>query len=219
MIEIEGRSIPTTINELIEKRHTALIVIDLQNDFCSKGGVYDHRGRDLSMCIQVAKATAMVMEVARKAGILIIYIQNTTLGNLKSDSATWLRFRMKMSGKLDYSENPLTLEGSWGQEFVEEVKPSSDDVVVKKYRSSAFVGTELDLILRSNGIRTLVVTGVMTEGCVESTVRDATFYDYFVVLLKDCVGSPNPMFHEASLRYLAERCDLITSDEVMKVWA
>ena len=218
MIEVEGKSIPTTTDELLQKSHTALIIIDFQNDFCCKGGVYDIRGSDLSMCMKAAKATVKLIEAARKAAVLTVFIQNTSLPNLKSESAAWLRFRMKMAGKIDYLKFPLTLEGTWGQDFIEEVRPLPDDIVIKKYRSSAFVGTNLDLILRSNGIRALVVTGVMTEGCVESTVRDATFYDYFVVLLRDCVGSSNIQLHEASLRYLEMRCDVLTSEQVASVW-
>jgi nicotinamidase-related amidase len=90
------------------------------------------------------------------------------------------------------------------------------DVTVHKHRSSAFFGTNLDMILRSNGIQTLVFTGCTTEGCVESTVRDAGFLDYFTVVARDGVQSDVPELHEASIRVMeAYRADLATTAEIM----
>ena len=89
---------------------------------------------------------------------------------------------------------------------------------MKKYRSSAFWGTNLDLLLRSNGIRSLIVTGCTTEGCVESTARDALFNDYYVVVVEDCVASDDPAQHEASLLLMRHRFDIATAEEVLGVW-
>lgn len=113
----------------------------------------------------------------------------------------------------------FTLKDSWGAEFVEAVKPQPGDYVVTKFRSSAMINTNLDLILRSNGIRNVLVAGCTTEGCVESTVRDLGFYDYFPVLLSDCVGSDCRDLHEASMRVMsAYRSDVMTSSQVASIW-
>ena len=90
--------------------------------------------------------------------------------------------------------------------------------MVKKYRSSGFWGTNLDLLLRSNGIESLVVTGCTTEGCVESTARDALFNDYYVVIVEDCVASDDRAQHEASLLLMRHRFDIASAEEVLRVW-
>ena len=90
--------------------------------------------------------------------------------------------------------------------------------MVKKYRSSAFWGTNLDLLLRSNGIKSLIVAGCTTEGCVESTARDALFNDYYVVVVEDCVASDDRAQHEASLLLMRHRFDIATAEEVLRVW-
>jgi nicotinamidase-related amidase len=90
--------------------------------------------------------------------------------------------------------------------------------VVRKHRSSAFWGTDLELLLRSNGIRTVVVAGCTTEGCVESTARDAMFTDHYVVLAEDCVASDDVAQHEASLLLMRHRFDLASGGEIGAVW-
>jgi nicotinamidase-related amidase len=116
---------------------------------------------------------------------------------------------------------PLTyaLDGSDGQKFVPGLEPLDGELVVKKYRSSAFWGTNLDLLLRSNGIKSVVMTGCTTEGCVESTARDAMFSDHYVVIVTDAVASDDPAQHEASMYLMARRFDLATADVVRKLWA
>jgi nicotinamidase-related amidase len=115
---------------------------------------------------------------------------------------------------LDY-----TPDGSEGQQIIPELAPRDGDVVVKKYRSSAFWGTNLDLLLRANGIKTCLVSGCTTEGCVESTARDAMFGDYYVVIPEDCVASDDRAQHDASLLLMRHRFDLATSDAILGVWS
>ena len=93
------------------------------------------------------------------------------------------------------------------------------DLVVKKYRSSGFWGTNLDMLLRSNGIQTVLVSGCTTEGCVESTARDAMFNDYYVVIAEDCVASDDRDLHDASLLLMRHRFDIADSDEILREWA
>jgi nicotinamidase-related amidase len=98
------------------------------------------------------------------------------------------------------------------------LEPQDGELVVKKYRSSAFWGTNLGLLLRSNGIKSVVVSGCTTEGCVESTARDAMFSDYYVVLAADAVGSDDRKQHDASMYLMAHRFDLATSEDIRKHW-
>ena len=158
----------------------------------------------------------------REIGVPVINVRILTLPEGKSDSAAWLRLRLR-ANKSYSPENEgawsFTVEGTWGAEFVKELEPKQGDFLVTKFRSSAFHNTDLDLLLRSNGIKTVLVAGCTTEGCVESTVRDLCFYDYFGVVLSDCVGSDVTELHEASMLVMgAYRADIATSNEVLLAW-
>jgi nicotinamidase-related amidase len=111
-----------------------------------------------------------------------------------------------------------TVPGTPGYEFVGELAPLRDELVVRKYRSSAFWGTNLQLLLRSNGIQTVVVGGCTTEGCVESTARDAMFCDHYVVIADDCVGSDDKEQHDASMLLMSHRFDMASVAEIAAVW-
>ncbi|MGA7989541.1 MAG: isochorismatase family cysteine hydrolase [Candidatus Dormiibacterota bacterium] len=111
-----------------------------------------------------------------------------------------------------------TVPGTPGHAFVRELAPSGSEIVVRKYRSSAFWGTNLEMLLRSNGIKTVVVGGCTTEGCVESTARDAMFNDLYVVIAVDCVASDDRAQHEASMLLMRHRFDMATSADISTVW-
>src|ERR1700689_4869035 len=117
-------------------------------------------------------------------------------------------------------EAPLrySVDGTSGHEIVDELKPESGEIVVRKHRSSAFWGTNLELLLRSNGIKTVVIGGCTTEGCVESTARDAMFNDLYVVIAVDCVASDDREQHDASLLLMRHRFDMAGADEIAAVW-
>jgi len=112
-----------------------------------------------------------------------------------------------------------TVEGTEGQQIIPELAPKPGDVVVRKYRSSGFWGTNLDMLLRSNGIKSIVITGATTEGCVESTARDGLFNDYYVIVPEDCVASDDPAQHDASLLLMRHRFDVVPSSEILEMWS
>jgi nicotinamidase-related amidase len=222
MITVYGKEVPTEDHELVVPSQTALVIIDYQNDCCSEGGTGHKVGADIGMYKTTIPATAEFARLARQMGIPVINVQMCTLPDGKSDSPSWMRLRMRAKKNFDARNQGLwdfTLKGTWGAEFVEAVKPEPGDYIVEKFRSSAMINTNLDLILRSNGIRNVLVAGCTTEGCVESTVRDLGFYDYFPVLLSDCVGSDCRDLHEASMRVMsAYRTDVMTSSQVACIW-
>jgi nicotinamidase-related amidase len=111
-----------------------------------------------------------------------------------------------------------SVPGTRGHDFVPEFSPLPNELVIRKYRSSGFWGTNLDLLLRSNGIKTVVFGGCTTEGCVESTARDAMFNDYYVVIAEDCVASDDKSQHEASLLLMRHRFDIASGDDIESVW-
>jgi nicotinamidase-related amidase len=162
---------------------------------------------------------ARLIDGARAAGVLVMFIQMTTLPGRLIESPAQIRFNRRLHLAANGGA-PLayTADGSPGQEIIPELPVAEGDVIVKKYRSSAFWGTNLDMLLRSNGLRSVIVTGCTTEGCVESTARDALFNDYYVVIPEDCVASDDRAQHDASLFLMRHRFDVTTADEVLGAW-
>ena len=221
MIEIAGKQVFTELSEVLDPAHTALMIIDMQRDFCCPGGSFDQLGVDLSMYPPVIGRIAELIAAGRGAGVMPVFIQMTVLPNQASDSPAQIRFNLRMHDGHHGQADPLryTLDGSPGQQFVPGLEPADGEVVVKKYRSSGFWGTNLDLLLRSNGIKSVVVAGCTTEGCVESTARDAMFNDYYVVIATDAVASDDPAQHDASMYLMARRFDLASTEAISKIWA
>lgn len=220
MLEVDGRQVYTTLDELIEPAHTALVVVDMQRDFCLPGGAFDQQGMDISMYPDMIPRLARLLRAAREVGTTVIFIQMTVLPGRRSESPAQIRFNMRMHLQDRGPLKPLwyTIDGSQGQEIIPELAPAEGDLAVRKYRSSAFWGTNLDMLLRSNGLKTLVMTGCTTEGCVESTARDALFNDYYVVMAEDCVASDDREQHEASLLLMRHRFDVVASGDVISTW-
>jgi ureidoacrylate peracid hydrolase len=202
-----------SLTELVEPARTAMVVVDMQNDFCHPDGYYGRLGIDLADIEAAVSATADLVARAREAGVLVIWVQQTLLPAARADSPSWLRRRTRGTLAPEW-----TLDGEWGQELVAPLAPLAGEPAIKKHRSSAFVGTTLDLILRSREIESLVIAGTVTQGCVESTARDAKLHDYYVVLVRDCVATVDRELHEASMRCQSTRYDFADSVEVAAEW-
>lgn len=220
MIEIAGKQVLTELDELVAPSRAALVVIDMQQDFVAPGFAFDQRGIDLGMYGPMRPVVAALLGAARQAGLLVVHVQMTTLPGGLSESPAQLRFNLRLHEENHGPTEPLryAAAGSEGHAFVPELAPCEGELVVTKWRSSAFWGTNLDLLLRSNGIESLVVCGCTTEGCVESTARDALFNDYYVVVASDAVASDDRVQHEASLLLMGHRFDLATAAEIMQSW-
>ena len=220
MIEIERKQVFTELSELVAPAHTALLLIDMQCDFVETDGFFGNLGIDLAMYDQTRPRLAALLEAARRHGVLVVHVQNTALPDRMSDSPAQIRFNMRMHEGARRDGPPLryTVPGTPGHEFIEELTPLPGELVVRKYRSSAFWGTNLELLLRSNGIATVIVAGCTTEGCVESTARDAMFSDHYVVIADDCVGSDDREQHDASMLLMRHRFDTAGSAEIAAVW-
>jgi nicotinamidase-related amidase len=220
MITIEGKNVFTELEELVDPAHTALIMVDMQCDFIEPDGLFGTLGIDLSMYTESRPRLAALLAAARRSGTRVIHVQNTALPGRLSDSPSYIRFNLRMHQAARRDGPPLrySLPGTRGHEFAPEFTPLADELVVRKYRSSGFWGTNLDLLLRSNGIKTVVFGGCTTEGCVESTARDAMFNNYYVVIAEDCVASDDRAQHAASLLLMRHRFDLAGGDAIRRVW-
>ena len=221
MIDVEGKQVLTELHELVDPAHTALVVVDMQRDFVEPDGLFARLGIDVSMYAAARLQMAALLAAAREQGVLVVHLQNTALPGRRSDSPAQIRFNLRMHASARHAGPPLryTVPGTPGHELVPDLAARPDELVVRKYRSSGFWGTNLDLLLRSNGIRTVVVSGCTTEGCVDSTARDAMFSDYYVVVAEDAVASDDRAQHEAALLLMRHRFDLASTDEVEAVWS
>jgi ureidoacrylate peracid hydrolase len=196
----------------IDNTKAAVIVVDMQNDFGSKGGMFDRAGLDISMIQRAVGPTAKALASARQAGLKIVYLKmgfrpdHSDLGASDSPNRVrHLRFGVGETVRApDGTEGRILIRDTWNTDIVPELKPQTGDTVLYKHRFSGFYQTDLDAILKNFGIKYLIFTGCTTSVCVESTVRDAMFRDYSCVLLRDCMGEPigyglPRSNHEASL--------------------
>jgi len=194
--------------------------VDMQCEFIEPSGLFGSLGIDLSMYASSRPRLAALLAGARDSGAMVLHLQNTALPGRMSDSPSQIRFNLRMHDAARRDGPPLryTIPGTPGHAFAREFTPLPDELVVRKYRSSGFWGTNLDMLLRSNGIKTVVVGGCTTEGCVESTARDAMFNDYYVVIAEDCVASDDRAQHDASMLLMRHRFDMATGAAIQQVW-
>ncbi|MGN8648188.1 cysteine hydrolase family protein [Gracilibacillus sp. HCP3S3_G5_1] len=194
----------------LKPEETALIIVDVQNDFCHEEGSLAQKGANLEMVSSMITPLKKVIEQARKAGVTVIFIQ--TIHEDSTDSKTWIN-RFKNKEKPD-----VCRKGTWGSEFYR-IKPHAEDIVVIKHRYSAFINTRLESVLRTKGIKSLLMTGISTNVCVESTARDGFMLDYQVVLLEDCCASFSKEAHEMTIINIDEYFgDVTTSDQILNKW-
>ncbi|MCA1647057.1 MAG: isochorismatase family protein [Chloroflexi bacterium] len=200
MASLDG---PLTVNArplafALEPVRTAVIVVDMQNDFASEGGSFARGGRDITMIRNAIAPTARVLGAARSAGIRVIYLKSEWRPDLSDlgapDAKFWAVMHRAGIGEPvtspDGQASRLFITDTWNTEIVRELSPEPSDIVVVKRSFNGFYGTELDAILRGLGIKHLVFTGCTTSVCVESTLRDAMFRDYRCLLLADCTAEP-----------------------------
>ncbi|MBI4334012.1 MAG: cysteine hydrolase [Chloroflexi bacterium] len=222
MLIIDGKEVLTTLQELVDPEHNALLLIDLQNDYVMPGGFSDKQGSETSAARQMVPQVKQVLEAARRHGVLRIHVQMTSYANSLSDSPASLRMQLlHMSYESNKPFKGLTrrcIENSWGWQIVEELTPLPDEIVIRKHRSSAFMGTDLDMMLRSNGIQTVTIAGVVTQGCVMATAKHAQLLDYYPVLLRDCIASHKATCHDAALLIMSSSMDIADSREVLDIW-
>jgi ureidoacrylate peracid hydrolase len=197
----------------IDAARTAIIVVDMQNDFGSEGGCFQRAGIDISMIRAAVPPTARALGAARAAGIKVIYLKMAFQPDLSDagavDSPNFVR-HLQILGlgqsvhAPDGKDSRILIRDTWNTDIVRGLTPNPNDVVLYKHRFSGFFETDLDATLKRAGIKYLIVTGCTTSICVESTIRDAMFRDYSCVLLKDCTGEPighalSRSNHDASL--------------------
>jgi ureidoacrylate peracid hydrolase len=188
------------LQEKLNPEWTALVCIDYQNDFCHADGALGKCGFDVTPMASVAPKLQRLIGEARTSGVPIIFVRNiyaSEQGWYLSD-VSLSQIKRTLKG-LHYTV-PLCKKGTWGWDYFGQVRPQEGDCEVFKHRYDSFIDTDLDLILRSKGIRTLIVCGVTTNVCVESTTRHAYFLDYYCVVPDDCVAAYGDDLHKMALK-------------------
>lgn len=216
MTERRWVTLEATPNQLeIDLASTAVLVVDMQNDFGAASGMFDRAGINISVIRKAIGPTAMVIAAARTARLPVIYVKEEhrpDLSDIGAEGSPHWRMcqRMRVGAEMtapDGRPSRIHVAGTWNTEILPELTPEASDVVITKRRYSAFYDTNLEAHLRTLGIRYLVVTGCTTSICIESTIRDAAFRDYICVLPVDCTGQParsgsSYSGHEESLKII-----------------
>jgi len=189
----------------VELGRSAVVVVDMQNAFASRGGMLDLAGADISDAPRVTAGIRRVIEGARAAGVAVVYLQMGYSADLRTGGGPESPNPRKELALCLMSRNAewkgkLLVEGTWDFAIADELAPQVGDIVILKTRYSGFAGTTLDERLRARGIKYLFFTGIATNVCVESTLRDAYFNEYWPVLLRDCcLQAGPPSMQEATL--------------------
>ena len=181
----------------IDPARTAVVVVDMQNAFASPGGLLDLAGVDIAGAAAVVRTIGAILTAARAADVPIVYLQTGYKPDLsngggpsspnprKETALCLMRARPELRGQ-------LLVEGTWDFQIVDALAPQAQDLVVLKTRYSGFAGTQLDSVLRAREIRDLVFVGIATNVCVESTLRDAYFHEYWPILVTDGAMQAGP---------------------------
>ena len=189
----------------VDLNTSAVVVVDMLNAFASKNGMLDIAGADLSGAPPVVSIVGKILTAARRHGLPIVYLQMGYKADLSDSggpqSPNWHKeLGIRLMNCRPELKGTLVTEGTWDFAIVDELAPQPNDIVIVKTRYSGFARTALDAELQARGVRYLFFTGIATNVCVESTLRDAFFLDYWPILITDATMAAGPAsMQEATL--------------------
>ena len=198
----------------LDREQTALVIVDMQNCFLHREGTFGKLGVDMSLLQEAIPGCVTLAAGARSSGIPVIHVHTTWRPDYLDAGLIWneLKRPMRDAGAL--------VAGSWDACIVDDLAPEPDDFVVVKHRYSAFHGTDLEVLLSSLWIRSVVICGVTTNICIESTARDAAQRNYRTYVVRDATAEVDPAKHEHALSTLEYAfCRVVASDDVLSAWS
>jgi len=200
-----------TLKERCHPSKAALIVVDVQNDFVSRDGSAAKRGEDVGAAMAMVPNLLRLIEEGRRVGLIIVYIRTTH--SEWTDTPSWI-YRTSQKGGLSTCR-----EGTWGAEFYKGISPLPSERVVIKHRYSAFINTDLNTVLKARNIQSVLVCGVATNVCVETTARDGYMFDYYVTMIDDCSAAYETKLHLGTLENMRRHFGLVASSgEIIEAW-
>jgi len=195
------------IEAQLKPGRTALVVVDIQNDFCHVDGAFGKRRFDLSHVQKSVDNLLPFIARCRKLGLPVVFVR--TIHSDWTDSDAWVS-RLAGAGK----EMLVCRPGTWGAEF-HRVEPQVGDFIATKHRFSGFVGTDLNLVLRARGIETLLMTGVASNVCVETTARDGYNLDFRIIFVEDCCGAFSADEHASAVTNMSKYFGVVADSKLL----
>ncbi len=219
-ITIPARPAPLSI----DLARTAVVVVDMQNAFLSPGGMFDEAGYDISGARACIESNARLLPALRAAGVKIVYLKMSYNSDYSDSGGPGSPNYHKELGLVLMEAKPekrgrYVTEGTWDEQVVDEIAPQPGDIVIRKQRYSGFAGTNLDLILKTHGIRYCFYTGVATNVCVETTLRDGFLLDYWPIMVADACNNSGPEYNRLATEWNVENAFgwLTTTDQILSV--
>ncbi len=208
----------------VDLAKTAILVIDMQNDFCHPDGWLSHIGVDVTPARQPIQPLQRLLPILRGANVPVIWVNWGNRPDLRNLSAATLHVYnptgagVGVGDRLPKNNAPVLIKNSWAAAIVDELEPKPEDIYVDKYRMSGFWDTPLDSILRNLGRTTLLFAGVNADQCVMTTLQDANFFGYDCILIKDCTATTSPEYCLQATFYNVNQCFgfMTNSDEICR---
>ena len=220
-VTFQGREVPRSEEAILDPKHTVLVVHEMLNDFVSKGGVADQVGQRYAMDAEVERI-ARLLAAARAKNVRVAYVRWTRDAyGATDDDASCARETPVCSGRrteAGRAHPPSNIEGSWGWQAPEAIKPAPGDWVLPKWRQDAFFSTPLDALMRWNGIRTMVIVGLGAEVGIMPTVLTAAEMGYFPVVVEDAIAAAYPGRGEDAMEFLRDSAIIKNTQEMEEIW-
>lgn len=210
------------LEEKVAPHRAAVVTVDVQNDFCHRDGFLGKLGVPMGQIESMLPRLQSFLDAARANGVPVIHVISHHDEQYASPVVTEHKTRHGLPMELDgrpLRDAPYCISGTWGAALTTIDARPGEEIVVK-HRYSGFHNTNLDLVLRSRGIQTVIMTGVATNACVESTARDVYMHDYYLVFTSDGTATTSQAAHDATLANIEQYFGQVASmDQILKAWA